>query len=193
MTFLLNRNHTRNVPWVWMIRKWTGAWAIADGQSSLLGLADPLLWASGRGCLFLPSSCKRAGAFLLYLELAALDGQVLDSADRSYGSVVGTFPSANESDRNWFVKLNLCRKVDLCEREGFGSLVSIPSVLGKFVAGRRSRESLSDTPRIIFFFCCCPVIKQGKILDLVAAPSMGMQLFVLVSWICSFPLACSPL
>lgn len=37
---------------------------------------------------------------LLYLGLAALGGQVFQSADRSYSSVVGTFPSTNESDRN---------------------------------------------------------------------------------------------
>lgn len=59
------------------------------------------------------------------LGLAALGGQVLYFTDRSYGSAVGTFPSTNESDRNWFVKLNLCRKVDLCERErGLGAFCS---------------------------------------------------------------------
>lgn len=67
------------------------------------------------------------------LGLAALGGQVLHSTDRSYGSVVGTFPSTNESDRNWFVKLNLCRKVDLCERE---------RGLGAFCPSRLCWESL---------------------------------------------------
>lgn len=67
------------------------------------------------------------------LGLAALGGQVLHSTDTSYGSVVGTFPSTNESDRNWFVKLNLCRKVDLCERE---------RGLGAFCPSRLCWESL---------------------------------------------------
>lgn len=43
-------------------------------------------------------------------------------AGRRYGSVVGTFPFTNGSYRNSFAKLNLCRKVDLCERErGLGA------------------------------------------------------------------------
>lgn len=37
-------------------------------------------------------------------------------------SLAPSFPSTNESDRNWFVKLSLSRKVYLCERErGLGA------------------------------------------------------------------------
>lgn len=163
---------------------------MSDGRWTII---PPCLgWPLAVSLWFLPGSCKRAGASQC-LGLAPLGGQVLHSADRSYGPVVGTFPSANESDRSWFVKLSLCKKVDLCVRErALGAFCPSHVRWKSLWPAEEAGKATVIQPRVIFFSCCCPVVKQEKTLDSVAAP-MGTQLFLLVSWVCSFPLTCSPL
>lgn len=81
-------------------------WGMSDSRWTIIPpwLVWPLavsLWQ--RAPLFAQVLQKSWCLSLQYLGLAAW-GEQVHSADRSYGSVVGTFPSANESNRNWFVK-----------------------------------------------------------------------------------------
>lgn len=161
-----------------------------DDHPSLTWLApgcEPL----AEGACFCPAIANRLVPFCEVPGCSC--GQVVEQ-ELWLKTAIHIFPSTNKTDRSWFVKLNLCRKVDLSVKErGVWEPSAHPFVLGKFMVGRSSRESLSDIPRGTFFCCCCPEVKPENALDSVAAPSMGMQLFLLVSWVCSFPLACSPL
>lgn len=127
-----------------------------------------------------------------YLAAGRSCGQVVEQ-ELWLKTAIHIFPCANKTDRSWFVKLDLWKMELSVKERGVWETSVHPFVLGKSVVGRRSRESRSDIPRGIFFSCCCPEDKPENAPDSVAAPSTGMQLFPLVSWVYSFPLACSPL
>lgn len=168
---------------MWMIRKCPGAWGRADGQSSnhpsLTGLAPGWLWASCRGCLFLPSYSKQAAAF------PWVPGQVV-RWELWVRTATHIFPSTNQTDRSCFVKLDLCRKKGTLRKSERDLGDFCPSLCAGKVCGWEKKQGEPQWYSS-WFSCCCPETKPEDASDSVAAPSMGMQLFPLVSWVYSFP------
>lgn len=98
-------------------------------------LGQPRLSSSRRGCLFLPGWCLS----VKYLAAGHSCGQVVEQ-ERMLKTAIPVFPSTNKTGRSWFVKLNLCRKVDLSviQRGGLGAFC--PSLCAGKVCGWEKKK-----------------------------------------------------